>query len=373
MIYFDNSATTFFKPKAVIDSVVNCIESLNANPGRASHGLAIKASEVVYLARCSIASFIGLKNEQRVIFTQNCSHALNLAILGLIKDGEHVITTCFEHNSVLRPLFAKSKTVDISIIKPTAPRSTICTKQIENAIRKNTSVVIVNHVSNVNGQIQPIEEIGRLCKKHGIPLIVDGAQSVGYLDIDMQAIGISMLAIAPHKGLHAVMGVGALACSEEIELSHIVFGGTGTQSHELSQPTSTPDGYEVGTLPLCAISSISPAISWCLDTKTQNASTISYLTQECIKRLEKIEGVSLYTPKSSTNGIIAFNLKSFTSSYVCDYLYQEHEICARCGLHCAPLMHEYLHTKNHGCVRISLGADNNEEEIFRLITAIKKL
>lgn len=373
MIYFDNSATTFFKPPTVINAVRNCIENLSANPGRGSHGLSIKASSLVYETRSALAKFVGLKNEQRLIFTQNCSHALNLAILGFVKDGAHVITTCFEHNSVLRPLYAKSKSVDVSIITPSSSFSSVSAKQIENAIRKNTCAVIINHVSNVNGQIQPIDEIGATCKKHDIPLIVDGAQSVGYLDIDMEKQGISMLALAPHKGLHAIMGVGALAVCKDVELSPINFGGTGTFSHELSQPTTIPDGYEVGTLPLCAISSIIPAISWCNDNKTQNSCDISRLSQYCLQQLNKIDSVTLYTKSDAKGGIIAFNVNSYTSSYVCDFLYQTCEICARCGFHCAPLMHEYLGTKKHGCVRISLGSNNTEEEIFRLVTAVKQL
>lgn len=373
MIYFDNSATTFFKPQTVTNAVLDCIENLNANPGRGSHGLSIKASSLVYSTRFELAKFLGLESEQRVVFTQNCSGALNLAILGLVKDGMHVITTCFEHNSVLRPLFAKSKSVDVTVLTPTLPNLTITPTQVKNAIRKNTGAVIVNHVSNVNGQIQPIEEIANVCKNHGIPFIVDGAQSVGYNDVDMQKQGISMLAIAPHKGLHAIMGVGALLSCNSINLSPINYGGTGTFSHELSQPTTFPDGYEVGTLPLGAISSIIPAINWCNENKTQNRLHILQLCSLCFNELSKMDGITLYTQKPTENGIIAFNVNSHTSSYVCDYLYQKYEICCRCGFHCAPLMHEFLGTKKHGTIRISLGVDNSENDVVALLKALKRL
>ena len=373
MIYFDNSATTFFKPNTVKSAVMDCINTLCTNPGRGSHGLSVKASVLVYDTRSTLASFVSLKNEQRMIFTLNCSDALNLAILGSIKKGSHVITTCFEHNSVLRPLFAKSKDVDVTILSPTTRFSNLSANQVEKAIRKNTTTVIVNHVSNVNGSIQPIEEIGKVCKKHGITFIVDGAQSVGHIDVSMEKQGISMLSIAPHKGIHGIMGVGCLAVDEQVEITPIRFGGTGTFSHELNQPTSMPEGYEVGTLPLCAISSIIPAINWCNENKTTNRSHISSLSRLCLQNLSNMDGITLYTKLDSENGIIAFNSNSHTSSYVCDYLYQNYQICCRCGFHCAPLMHEFLGTNKHGCVRISLGVDNTEEEIFTLIKALERI
>ena len=372
MIYFDNSATTNFKPECVKNAVYSAMSNLSANPGRGSHSMAIKTASMVYLARKAIANEVGLKNPDRVIFTGSCTEALNLAILGSMKKG-HVITTVFEHNSVLRPLFSKAKEffTDISIVEPNG--NSIDVKSIERLIRKDTYMIIINHVSNVTGQITPLYEIGKLCKKHGILFVVDGAQSVGYNKVDMEYNNVNMLAIAPHKGLHAVTGVGVLAISDNVELRHIKFGGTGTSSTDLFQPRTFPEGYETGTLPTVAISSLIPAINWCEKNRIKNDKRIFELSEIIINGLLAIPNVTLYTPPHLRNGIISFNVDGLSSSEVCDILSSQYDICARCGLHCAPLIHKYLGTLDGGSVRVSLCGDNTYGEAESLLLALREI
>lgn len=372
MIYFDNSATTFYKPDCVKNAVYSAMSHLSANPGRASHALSIKTASMVYFARKAIAEEVGLDNPDRIIFTGSCTDALNLAILGSMRKG-HVITTVFEHNSVLRPLFSKAKdfSTEISIVKPNGDN--IDVKSIEQLIRKDTYMIIVNHVSNVTGHIAPLFEIGKLCKKYGILFLVDGAQSVGYNKIDMEENNIGMLAIAPHKGLHAITGFGILALSENVSLNPIRFGGTGTSSSEITQPTAYPEGFEVGTLPTIAIASLIPAIKWCEKNRLHNDKRIFDISEIIINGLLNIPSISLYTPHKLRNGIISFNIDGLSSADACDILSSQYDICVRCGLHCAPLVHKYLGTLSTGCIRISVGCDNTFGEAEHLLCAIREI
>ena len=372
MIYLDNSATTFFKPNCVKNAVYSAMSHLSANPGRGSHSASIKAGSLVYHARQMIAKEIGLDNPDRIIFTSSCSDALNLALQGSMKKG-HIITTIFEHNSVLRPLFSMAKKIDVEISIAEVNEHGIDVKSIERLIRKDTYMVVVNHISNVTGQVAPLFEIGRICKKHGLLFVVDGAQSVGYNKVDMKYNNIDMLAIAPHKGWHAIMGVGVLAVQENVKLKHFRFGGTGTSSAEIIQPDTFPDGYEVGTLPLVAISSIIPAIKWCEKNRIKNDKQIFDLSEYLISSLKSMKNIKLYTPHYLRNGIISFNIDGIYSSQVCDILSFEYDICARCGLHCAPLIHKHLGTLNSGAVRISISGENTIGEIDELITAISEI
>ncbi|MBO5223730.1 MAG: aminotransferase class V-fold PLP-dependent enzyme [Clostridia bacterium] len=372
MIYFDNSATTLFKPECVKNAVYSTMSCLSANPGRASHSMAIKTASLIYYARKAIADEINLNNPDRIIFTASCTDALNMAILGSMKKG-HVITTAYEHNSVLRPLFSKAKeyNTEISVIEPSF--NGIDVKDIERILKRDTYMIIVNHVSNVTGQIAPLYEIGKLCKKHGILFIVDGAQSVGYHKIDVMENNIDMLAIAPHKGLHAVTGFGILALSEKVKLKHIKFGGTGTSSAEITQPLTYPEGFEVGTLPTVAISSLIPAIKWCEKNRLQNDKRIFDVSEIIINGLLTMPNVTLYTPRTLRNGIISFNVEGLSSSEACDILSSQYDICTRCGLHCAPLIHKYLGTISGGCIRVSVGCDNTYGEAEYLLDALREI
>lgn len=370
MIYFDNSATTIFKPDCVIGAVNTTMRFLSANAGRSGHSMSLKCAQMVSLARNRLARFVGAKENANVIFTPNCSHALSLAIFGYLKPNSHVITTCYEHNSVLRPLYHLSQTQNckVSIINS----SSSLAQSVEKAINPNTSLVIVNHVSNVSGEIQNVQEVGAVCKKYGVKFLVDGAQSVGYLDVDMQKSNIDMLAVAPHKGLHAIQGVGALVVGRNVSLSSVVYGGTGTHSQSLVQPIQIPEGFEVGTLPLPAISSLIPAIEWCEKHKIEHRKHLAMLSDFLFAELAIVPKLKIRSPQNCHNGIIAFEIEDKSSEDVCNYLSEKYDICARCGYHCAPLFHKTAKTEKNGLVRISCGINNTLSDCITLVEGLSE-
>ena len=374
MIYFDNSATTFYKPPSVIGAVNSSLKYLSANPGRSGHSLSLKTATLVHKARINVANFLGLECGN-VVFTLNCTHALNSAIFGIVKKGGHIITTCLEHNSVLRPLYELKRggIIDLTILSPVNGMDFVTAKQVELAKRQETCLVIINHISNVTGAVQPISEIGSICKKYAIPLLVDGAQSVGYVDIDMGAMGIDMLTIAPHKGLHCPQGIGVLAVREGLSLKPRIYGGTGTDSLSLYQPLELPESLECGTLPTPAIASLNAGIKWTLKHTHSNREKLFALSDFTTSELKKISGIKIYTATNSVGGIVSFNIKGLHSMDIADILNNDYNICVRGGLHCAPLMHKFLGTMESGIVRASFGFETTFGDVNSLIKAVRNI
>lgn len=376
MIYMDNSASSFYKPPCVVNAVKNALEFLSANPGRSGHPAAVKAASLVLATREKCAEFLGLNDSDGIVFTDNCSGALNLAVLGSLTRGGHVVTTAFEHNSVLRPLFELKSRGDITLSVAMPDKNGVITADsVESLINEKTRMVIVNHVSNVTGAIAPVAEIGRICRKKDVIFLVDAAQSAGYLDIDMQRENIDLLAVAPHKGLHAPQGVGVLAVGERARksLRPIKFGGTGTESIRLSQPTDFPEGFETGTLPTPAIAGLCAAVSWCRKNEIKNRETVNELSIRLRKGLYSIDGIKILSPPNALSGIVAFNLTGLQSESVGDVLASEYDVCVRAGLHCAPLIHEAMGTLKSGAVRVSLGCDNTAGEVDFFLKAMREI
>ena len=253
MIYLDNSASSFTKPNEVLSSVNSACKFFTANPGRSSHPLALRGARLVEHTRSSLARYIGL-DSGNIIFTDNCTGALNLGILGLNRKKRHIVTTVFEHNALLRPIYHLERH-NLASVSFAHPKNglTLSPDDIISLIRPDTGLVAIGHVSNVTGSVAPVYAVGRECKRRGITFLVDGAQSVGYHPADMDKNNIDLLAIAPHKGLRSITGVGALAVRSGIVLSPIKFGGTGYSSAQKFQPCDIPDGFEAGTLPLISI------------------------------------------------------------------------------------------------------------------------
>ena len=374
MIYLDNGATTFYKPPAVIKAGVSALKYLSANPGRSGHALSLKVATLVHKTRQRVAKHLNLECGN-IVFTLNCSHALNAAIFGIVKKGGHVITTCLEHNSVLRPLFELKRGgfIELTVLSPLEHSDSVSANQIERARKQNTCLCVINHVSNVTGAMQPVGDIGAICRRYNIPLLVDGAQSGGYIDIDMKALNIDMLALAPHKGFHAATGVGVLAVREGLSLVPRIYGGTGTDSLSLYQPTELPESLECGTLPTPNIASLNAAIYWSEQNLKATHDKISALSEYTIQELKKVSSVKIYTAKNSVGSIVAFNIGTMHSTEVADILSTEYNICVRGGLHCAPLMHKHLNTLEVGIVRASLGFDTSFSEVNALISAVKKI
>ncbi|MDE6565902.1 MAG: aminotransferase class V-fold PLP-dependent enzyme, partial [Clostridia bacterium] len=282
MIYFDNSATSRFKPKCVIEEYNRFVLN-SCNSGRSGHKDCIKTATKVMLTRENIKNRLGANDDYEVIFTQNCTESLNMAILGFVSPKSHVITTIYEHNSVLRPLKFLEDNFDVKVtyLLPDLTGK-IMPSQIEEAITNKTTLVIVNQTSNVTGISQEISEIGKITQKHNIKLLVDTAQSLGHEQIDMQNFNIDMLASCGHKGIHGMQGIGFLVIKKDIKLKHIKFGGTGTDSDLLIQPDHYPEGYECGTLNTGGVLSLSKAFDWTYSNFNELNRHYKYLSGEII-------------------------------------------------------------------------------------------
>ena len=374
MIYFDNSATSRIKPPEVIMGVLGGLTKYSANPGRAGHDLSLATSIEVMGVREKIRSHVGALSAENIIFTSNCSEALNYAILGSAKRGGHIIITCNEHNSVYRPVEFLKRNYNISYsVCQTDSNGMISAHEIEKLMTPRTYLVVCNHISNVNGDMADIHEIGKLCFDKNILFLVDGAQSLGHEKIDMQKDYIDFLAIAGHKGLMGPQGSGALVINGNIKLNPLKHGGSGTNSVESVMPDDYPERLEAGTIATPCILGLGAGVEYVdkhFDEITQKIQAVSIYA---FNQLEKLDNIIMYTKRNNAkNGVIAFNVKNLQSTTVADILNQ-HGICVRAGLHCAPLKHKSLGTLENGCVRISFSHFNTNDEVDELIKILKTL
>lgn len=369
MIYFDNAATSFYKPKEVKEAVKNALNIFTANPGRSGHKMSNMVAEEVFNVREKVKEFFKAADYD-IIFTKNCTEALNLAIFGTLKTGDHVIATCYEHNSVLRPLEKlKSEGVEVSIIDcdlKDFPQT------LEANIKSNTKLIITTMVSNVTGDICDVEKVSKICKNKNIKYLIDGAQASGHIMIDLSKIDADFYAFAGHKGLLSIAGVGGLFVKDINALQPILFGGTGTNSIELIQPTDEIEGFETGTLPTVAILSLGAGIDFLNHNMKQIIQYEQELTTYLLNSIKNLNFINCYSSKDALN-VISFNIKGFESSLVSNLLDEKFNICVRAGLHCAPLIHKKLKTSEIGAVRVSLDFNNTKDEIDFLIHALKSI
>lgn len=376
MIYLDNAATTYPKPKTVYKSVMECMTNYCANPGRSSHSMAIKGAKNIYDTRELVANFFNFNDPLRVIFTSNATDSLNLAIKGLLKTGDHVITTSMEHNSVLRPIsFLKQFGVESTIIN-CDESGMINVQDIEDAIRDNTKLIVTTHVSNLTGTIFPIKNIGAICKKHNIVYLLDASQSAGVLKIDMQENNISMLAAPGHKGLLGPQGIGILLIENGIELHELKQGGTGSESSKMTQPTFCPDRYESGTPNLPGIVGLSSGIKYILNRGLNSIySHEKILLDIFINELRKNPKIRIYGPLDNKHrsSVVCLNILGKDSSEVAYILDSKYNIAVRPGLHCAPLAHKTIGTDKIGAVRFSISVFTRKEEIMYAVKALNEI
>ena len=374
MIYLDNSATSFPKPKEVQKAVNEVFTKYGANPGRSGHSFSLVSALKVNEVREDLSSFFNVGKPEKVIFTSGCTEALNLAILGSVQEGGHVICTVNDHNSVLRPLFElKSKgLIDVTVVEP-QNQARLTVNDIKNHIKPNTYMVCVNHISNVDGMEAELEEIGELCAEHCIYFLVDGAQSAGHAFLDMQKQHIDFLAIAPHKGLYALQGVGVLCYSPKAKLLPIKFGGTGTDSINVHQPLEGPEAFESGTIATPAIISLGAGLKFVKEHFKEIKEKLDDLTTYLNYELRNIQGVKVYTHPDNANGVLSFNIKDIPSTEISSQLDTKYKIFTRSGLHCAPLKHKFMGTTYQGSVRLSLSYFTTFTEISRTLKAIKEI
>ncbi len=373
MVYLDNAATTGKKPQSVLNAVNTALREYCANPGRSGHAASMKTAAAVYNTREQTAEFFGATGAENVVFTLNCTHSINCVVKGLLRTGDHVVTSSLEHNAVMRPLYKVGAAVDIAAISMTDDNITV--SNFERLIRPDTRLVICTGASNILGKALPIAQIGALCKIRGVPFAVDAAQIAGVFPINMQNQGIDYLCIAPHKGLYAPMGIGVLICEKPIK-NTLIEGGTGTNSAELVQPDFLPERLESGTINVPGIMGLAAGLKYVktLGTEKIYAHEMS-LCETLYSELGKNPKIKLYVPKPTHGGwapLVAFNVEGRTSGETARYLNSK-GICVRAGLHCAPTAHRLMGTIENGAVRAAPATFNTMADIKALTSALKSI
>ena len=376
MTYLDNAATTFPKPQQVYDAMIDCMQNYCANPGRAGHKLAMKAAREIYYTRENIAKLFNVSNPMNIIFTSNATESLNLAIKGLVQEGDHIITTSMEHNSVIRPIKALERYNVENTIVSCEKDGSLDVSKIKEAIKPNTKLIVTTHASNVCGTLIDIESVGTIAKENKIVYLVDASQTAGVYDIDVNKQNIDMLAAPGHKCLLGPQGTGILYIREGIKLTELKEGGTGSKSEDLFQPDLYPDKYESGTHNTPGIIGLGKGVEYIL---TEGIDKIrkheEELCEYMLKRLEEIDNIEIYGIKDSKKraAVISINIKDIDSGEVTYLLDSEYDIATRSGIHCAPLAHKTMGTLETGAVRFSFGYFNKKEDIDRTIEALKQI
>lgn len=393
MIYLDNAATSWPKPPGVAEAMMHFLNDIGANPGRAAHQRAVESGRIVYEAREAVAELFNAPDPLRVAFGPNVTEALNLALRGYLRPGDHVITSSIEHNSVMRPLRAlerqpepRSGGIELTVVQ-CSPKGSLDPADVGAAIRPNTVMVALNHASNVVGTLLPVAEVGRICRQRDLLLLVDTAQTGGACPIDMQADSIDLLAFTGHKSLCGPMGTGGLIVGERVDVARLEplkRGGTGSRSEREEQPDFMPDVYESGTPNVVGLAGLEAGLRWVLErgVDTIRAHEVA-LAQRLIIGLNEIPstgsgrrpGVTVYGGLDAElqTATVSFNVAGIEPSEVGLCLDEEYGIMCRVGLHCSPAAHKTLGTFPTGTVRFGLGAFNTAEEVDAAVSAVEQL
>lgn len=380
LIYLDNSATSFPKPDAVYDFMNSFYRTKGVSPGRSGFDAALETEEVVNNTRKMLTKlFNGGADHNRLTFSYNATDSLNLIINGLVEKGTHVVTTMLEHNSVLRPLYTHEQagTIEVTYVPFDPKTGYVAPDDIKKAIKSNTKFVIVTHCSNVLGTIQPLAEIGKICKEKGVIFVADGSQGAGSVDFDMQASNVDVYCFTGHKCLMGPTGIGGSYVREGIHINHTRAGGTGVRSAYPAHLEEYPYRLEYGTLNLLGVGGLYAGVKWITEQGVMNIHNREIeLWDKLRKAVQQIEGVTTYcaTSKENKNPVLSFNIKGFEAGDVGTMLDVDYNIAVRTGLQCAPKVHQHIGTADiHGTVRMSVGAFTTEEDIDAAITAVKEI
>ncbi len=375
MIYMDNAATTLKKPQEVIDAVVQAMTSMG-NAGRGANEAALGAARMIYAAREKLCHFFGGDQPSRLVFTNNSTESLNIALKGLLNPGDHVVTTVLEHNSVLRPLYQLQESgVELTVIN-CDEKGNIDLRDMETAIRENTRMIVCTNGSNLTGNYIPLEPIGKLAHRHGLLFVADASQTVGVFPIDVKKMQIDVLCFTGHKGMLGPQGTGGMYVSEGVEIRPFKAGGTGVQTFSKTQPKEMPVRLEAGTLNGHGIAGLLAGVEYLEKTGIE---TIREKEQMLMRRfydgIKDIQGLTFYGDfeQKERCPIVTFNIGDYDSGEVSDALLMDYEISTRPGGHCAPLLHEAFGTVKQGAVRFSFSHYNTEEEIDAAIRAVYEL
>jgi cysteine desulfurase family protein len=385
VIYFDNAATTWPKPAAVTAAMVHFLEEVGANPGRAAHRRAIESGRIVYDAREAVAELFNVPNPLRIVFGANVTEALNLALCGYLRPGDHVITSGMEHNSVMRPLRELERQhergsggVELTVVN-CSPEGFLDPADVEAAIRRNTVMIALNHASNVVGTLLPVTEVGHIARESDLLLLVDAAQTGGAYPVDAQADLIDLLAFSGHKSLYGPMGTGGLVIGERVDagrLRPLKRGGTGSNSELEEQPDFLPDLCESGTPNAVGLAGLAAGVRWVLDQGVEGIRDHEVaITQRLIDGLREIDGVTVYggVDADRQTATVSFNVSRMAPSQAGLRLDEEYGIMCRVGLHCAPAAHKTIGTFSDGTVRFGLGALNTLPEVEEALQAVRQL
>ncbi len=372
MIYLDNAATTFPKPESVYKRVDQILREVAGSPGRAAHSFALEASRVVFEAREALARLLSVEDSSRIAFTRNATEAINIALKGVLKPGDHLITTAFEHNSVARPV-RRLETEGVSVTRVSSDVSGLVgPEDIEAAITDKTKLVCITHASNVFGTLLPVKEIGALCRSRGITFMVDAAQTVGAIPVSPGELNIDILAGTGHKALFGLQGTGFLYLKEGIEPPALVDGGTG----EVDDDIELPDRLEAGTMNMPGIGGLGAGIEFLLDTGIDKVRAHEEaLINALLDGIKDIEGVKIIGPASARErvALVSFTLPNIEAREVGLRLDEDHSIMVRCGTHCAPEAHKCAGTYPEGTIRVSVSYFNTIEDIEKLNEAVKSI
>ena len=373
MIYLDHAATSFHKPLEVVGAICRAMRE-TGNGGRGAHGASLEASRLLYQTRVKISRLFHVGDPSRVVFTSNATESLNMAIQGLLKPGDHCITSSLEHNSVLRPLYLMENR-GIRLTKVFADANGVTeAADIEDEVCVNTKAVVLTHASNVIGNVRDIEKIGEICRAKGLLFILDAAQTAGLLPIDMEKAGVSALCCSGHKSLLGPQGTGLLCLAEGVCPETFKAGGTGVDSFSRAMPLVLPEALEAGTLNTHGIAGLLAACDY-LESYGQERlfEEATVLARKFIAGVKDLSGVVIYGDLHAEvrTPVVALNLRDINSGEVADELFQRFGIATRAGAHCAPGVHETFGTVDQGMVRFSFSHFNTDDEVEQAILALK--
>lgn len=376
MIYLDNAATTLKKPGCVVEAVTAALCTMG-NASRGTHGSALQSARAVFLARTNLAKLFNAPGPEQVVFTQNSTEALNIAINGLFCQGDHVITTDLEHNSVLRPLYRLEDEGIITLSVVSADKQgCVDYGDFERLIRPETRAIICTHASNLTGNVLDLERIGGIVRERGLLLVVDASQTAGVYPIDMEKMNISVLCFTGHKGLLGPQGTGGLCIARDVDIRPLKVGGSGVQSYSRTHPLELPTRLEAGTLNGPGIAGLGAGVAFLLEkgVKTIHDYEIG-LAKAFYEGVKDVPGVKIYGDFTNWNrtAVVTLNIGDYDSGVVSDALEEDYGIATRPGAHCAPRMHRALGTEEQGAVRFSFSLFNTQAEVEAAIRAVKEL
>lgn len=375
MIYMDNAATTMQKPQEVIDAVVNAM-GVMGNAGRGAHAASLGAARIIYETREKLSDLFGAENPKQIAFTSNSTEALNIAIKGVLKRGDHVITTMLEHNSVLRPLYEmEQEGVELTIVRSNE-KGILYYEEIEKAVKSNTRAVVCTAGSNLTGNLTDLEQIGRITKRHQLLWIVDASQPAGIFPLNVKTLGIDILCFTGHKSLLGPQGTGGIYVREGVEMQPLKSGGSGIMTYQHEHPVEMPERLEAGTLNGHGISGLCAALTYIekIGMEQIREKELS-LMRRFYEGMKEIKGVKIYGDFTACDRcpIVTINIGDYDSAEVSDELLMTYGISTRPGGHCAPLMHKALGTVEQGAVRFSFSHFNSDAEIDAAVKAVGEL